>query len=508
MFDIEENLKNLPDRPGVYLHKDKNGEILYVGKALSLKKRVRQYFRSNQKQDPKVKAMVSHIAEFEYIITETEMEALLLESSLVKRHMPKYNVLLRDDKTFPFIKVTLQEEWPRLIKTRKVKEDGARYFGPYTDAAAVNELIELLSAIYQLKRCSTLVFPPGWKPCLNYHLGLCRGVCTRPEDAQAYRNDIEKVIAFLSGETNGVEEELRRRMEDAAAAMDFELAALYRDRIATVKGIPDQKRLDGFLKDVSRNKVKIVRRKAEAMAQKEEDRRRELENAWIKVGFSHIPRTEAYDISHIAGNDAVGGMVVFENGKPLKKEYRRFRIRIALGGDDSDSLKEVIHRRMKRGLAADPGFSTLPDLLLVDGGQQQVAAARRILGNLGLEIPAAGVVKDEKHRTRGFLYNGEEVARGENPVLLRHLATVQEEVHRYAIEYLRGIRSKQMKRSALDEVPGIGEKRKQALFERFGSIEAMRDAEPEELSAVPGMNRKVTEILKKHLNNKIVNPRE
>ena len=193
MFDIQENLKNLPDRPGVYLHKDKNGEILYVGKALSLKKRVRQYFRASHKQDPKVKAMVSHIAEFEYIITETEMEALLLESSLIKRHMPKYNVLLRDDKTFPYIKVTLQEEWPRLIKTRKVKEDGARYFGPYTDAAAVNELIELLSAIYQLKRCSTLSFPPGWKPCLNYHLGLCRGVCVNTEETQEYREDIEKV---------------------------------------------------------------------------------------------------------------------------------------------------------------------------------------------------------------------------------------------------------------------------------------------------------------------------
>jgi excinuclease ABC subunit C len=201
-------------------------------------------------------------------------------------------------------------------------------------------------------------------------------------------------------------------------------------------------------------------------------------------------------------------MVVFENGKPLKKEYRRFRIRIAQGGDDSDSLKEVIFRRMKRGLAADPGFSIMPDLLLVDGGQQQVGAARRILENLGLEIPTAGIVKDDKHRTRGFLYNDHEVTRNENPVLLRHLATVQEEVHRYAVEYLRGIRSKQMKRSALDDVPGIGEKRKQALFERFGSIEAMRDAEQEELSAVPGMNRKVSETLKKHLNNKIVNPRK
>lgn len=506
MFDIQENLRNLPDLPGVYLHKDRDGQILYVGKARSLKKRVRQYFQSTRGQDPKVRALVSHIVEFEYIVTQTEMEALLLESSLIKRHMPKYNVLLRDDKTFPYIKVTLQEPWPRLLKTRRVNDDGARYFGPYTDAAAVNELIELLSGLYRLKRCSPVAFPPDWRPCLNHHLGLCSGACAGLSDAADYAASIRAVVSFLEGDTAGVEEELTRRMDEASEAMEYELAALYRDRLRTVREIPDQERLDEFLTDVRRNKVKVVRRRAEALAEKEQTRQRELSASWQRLGFSHIPRTEAYDISHIAGTDAVGAMAAFQDGKPLRSQYRRFRIKAARGGDDPTSVREVLRRRLLRGLAGDPGFVPLPELILVDGGESQVRAAEETAAELSLAIPVGGMVKDAKHRTRGLLFDGREIRRHDDPTLLRHLGAVQEEVHRFAVEYLRGIRSKGMKRSVLDGIHGIGPVRKQGLFSRFGSVEAMRDATVEELAGAPGMDRKTAETLQKHLQVSIVKP--
>jgi excinuclease ABC C subunit len=367
MFDIKENLKNLPDKPGVYLHKDKDGQIIYVGKAISLKNRVRQYFQSTSKLDPKVRAMVSHIEEFEYIITGTEMEALILENSLIKKYMPKYNVLLRDDKTFPYIKVTLQEEWPRLIKTRRVLTDGARYFGPYTDAAATVQIIDLLSSIYQLKRCGSHSFPEDWRPCLHYHLRECRGLCTGRADAALYRKDLEQVMDFLNGDTKGVLAYLNQRMAEEAEAMNYERAAEYRDIINSVSAIPDQERLDEFLSDVKRNRVKVVRRRAEELARKEQEKLQTLQDAWALAGLLGVHRVEAYDISHIAGTDAVGAMVVFLDGYPQRKAYRRFRIKTAPGGGDTDSLQEVIYRRMKRGLANDPGFSILPDLLLIDG---------------------------------------------------------------------------------------------------------------------------------------------
>ena len=501
MFDIRENLKTLPDKPGVYLHKDKTGEIIYVGKAISLKNRVRQYFQSKSNLDPKVRAMVSHIAEFEYIVTETEMEALLLESNLIKKYMPKYNVLLRDDKTFPYIKVTLGEPWPRLVKTRRIIDDGSRYFGPYTDAAAVTQLIDLLSDIYGLKRCSAGSFPEGFRPCLNYHLKQCRGICTGEVDPAEYRRSVEHAVEFLSGNTGKVLRYLDEQMVREAEVMNYERAAEYRDKIAAVKAIPDQEKLDDFLSDVRRNRVKVVRRKAEEMANREREKQEALKVAWQKAGLAGIDRIEAYDISHIAGTDSVGAMVVFEEGKPSRKSYRRFRIKTAPGGGDTDSLREVVFRRINRGLEQSPGFLPMPDLLLIDGGTNQVNAVEQVLAEMEVSIPVAGMVKDEKHKTRGLILRGKEMDLIDNRVLLRYISTIQEEVHRFAIEYHRGLRSKKLKKSALDDVPGIGEKRKAALLKELGSIEAIAAADVLILEKIPGMNRKAAESVKKHLNS-------
>lgn len=501
MFDIKENLKNLPDRPGVYLHKDKSGQIIYVGKAKSLKNRVRQYFQSGAKLDPKVRAMVSHIEEFEYIITETEMEALILECNLIKKYMPKYNILLRDDKTFPFIKVTMNEEWPRLVKTRRISDDGSKYFGPYTDAALVNQIIDLLSGIYSLKRCGAQGFPEGWRPCLNYHLHQCRGICAVQGERSEYMKAIDQVIKFLNGDNKGVLSYLNFRMSQEAEAMNFERAAEYRDLISAVEAVPDQERLDEFLSDVKRNRVKVIRRKAEELAEKEMEKKQELNSAWEREGFTGIVRIEAYDVSHIAGTDSVGAMVVFDDGKPRRKDYRRFRIRTAPGGGDTDSLQEVIYRRIKRGMSGDPGFSTLPDIILVDGGISQVNAAKQVLTALEVRIPTAGMVKDSKHRTRGLVYNGAESDLRQNRVLFRYIAEIQEEVHRFAIEYHRSLRAKKYNKSVLDDIPGIGEKRKKALLSELGSIEAIASADIDVLKKIPGINRLAAEKVKKHLNN-------
>ena len=504
MFDIKENLRNLPDKPGVYLHKDEAGQILYVGKAISLKNRVRQYFQSSHRLDPKVRAMVSHVAEFEYIVTDTEMEALILENTLIKRYMPKYNVLLRDDKTFPYIKVTLSEKWPRLLKTRRILNDGARYFGPYTDVTAMEEILNLLSNIYQLKRCSTQSFPEAFRPCLHYHLGECRGVCSENQDTTLYRQDLDEVMDFLNGNTKGVLDHLQQQMRIESEAMRFEKAAELRDLIRMVEGVPDQEKLDEFLADVKRNRVKVVRRKAEELAEKEQGRKEALLDAWNGVGLSDVHRIEAYDISHIAGTDAVGALVVYRDGKPEKKAYRRFRVKTAPGGGDTDSLQEVIHRRLKRGLAKDPGFDVLPDLFLIDGGKQQVSAIEQVLTALRVECPVAGMVKDEKHRTRGLLYGGKEWNREENRTLLRYVAQIQEEVHRFAVEYHRGIRAKKIQKSVLDDIPGVGQRRKQLLLSTFGSVEAIVEAGQEAIQGLPGMNRIVAEMVIKHLNNSIV----
>ncbi|MDR0852491.1 MAG: excinuclease ABC subunit UvrC [Clostridiales Family XIII bacterium] len=618
MFDIEENLKTIPDKPGVYLHKDKYGEIIYVGKAVSLKKRVRQYFRPGRNVDVKTAALASHIAEFEYIVTKTEMEALLLENTLIKRHMPRYNVMLRDDKTYPYIKITLKEPFPRILKTRVLKNDGSKYFGPYADVGAVNRIVGLLGDIYRLKRCSMTEFPPGHRPCLNGHIGKCRIVCTGEPDRDAYLSDIEAVISFLKGRNSDVIDYLKRRMKEASDLLDFETAAKWRDYILAAKAvtekqrvellssgnmdivlatapnengmaqitvffvrdgrlvgreihhldatqdstkeeivsaflsqyyvnqtivpgeilveaaIPDEALITAMLSDIRGSVVRIFvpergkkrellklaqgdvsesSRHMEDRIQSSREKEQALEtelNAVITAAretegdgsyaldaktpeLSPCPpcrplRLEAYDISNTGGTDSVGAMVVFELAKPVKADYRKFRIRSDAKGDDYAAMQEVLYRRLRHGLAKDKGFEKMPDLILIDGGTGHVHAALQVIGALGVPLAVAGMVKDDRHRTRGLIVADAEIDLKESPALFHLIGQIQEEVHRFAIEYHRGVRSSAAIRSELDEISGIGAKRRNALLLRFGSIDAIRTATEEELSQTPGMN--------------------
>ena len=606
MFDIQENLKKLPDKPGVYLHKDKLGQVIYVGKAVSLKNRVRQYFQSSRNMDPKVRAMVSHIEEFEYITTDTEMEALILENNLIKKYMPKYNVLLRDDKTYPYIKITTNETYPRILKTRKVQHDGCRYFGPYTDASAVNQLIDMLNGIFALKRCSAQSFPEGFKPCLNYHIHQCRGICTGTVSKVEYLETIDQIVELLNGKNKKVLDYLNRKMAEEAEAMNYEKAAEYRDNIAAVNTISEKQRvvlltagdmdvilgakgesdahvvlffvrqgklsgresyhlqamkeddlkevvsaffkqyysestmipkeilveseladtalLENWLTESKRSQVKItVPQKGDKKALLDMAKRDVIEmmktlderannlrekNAAISSALEDFItglaaqkrkagadpqrngwRVEAYDISNTNGVDSVGAMVVFEGSRPVRKDYRRFKIRTVEGPNDFGSLQEVLYRRFKRGLQGDQSFKTLPDLLLLDGGKPQVSAAEQVLKAMKIEIPVAGMVKDDKHRSRGLLYQERELDFKENPVLFRYIASIQEEVHRFAIDYHRGLRKKSLQKSALDMIEGIGEKRRNALLMHFGSIDRIKEATLEELCSVQGITK-------------------
>ena len=597
MFDIEENLKKLPDCPGVYIHKDKLGQVIYVGKAVSLKNRVRQYFRSPAKMDMKVKSMVSQIAEFEYIKCGTEMEALILECNLIKKYVPKYNVVLRDDKTYPYIKVTVSEDYPRLLKTRRIEKDGAKYFGPYADASAVNTAVELLGEIYMLKCCSLSKFPQGHKPCLNYHIQRCRGICTGNVEKKSYAADIEHALEFLGGKNSGLLGYLKGEMGKAAEQMNFEKAAKFRDYIESVKTISEKQRVTLFglkdtdivltIKSEKRHSAalfsvrggKLQERETHHLNAREEDDEAAVAAAFIKQyynGSALIPkeiivglklperelieeflsglagqavkitspqrgkkkalldlakndtdemvksidekyklrnerkrelgnalsallgereeapagrdfRIEAYDISNTNGIDTVGGMVVFEGTRPSRKDYRRFKVKAATGGDDCGCFQEIVERRLKRAMEKDPGFTNLPDMILVDGGKAQAAAVEKVLKTAEMEIPVLGMVKDEHHRTRGLIYRGEEKPLKDNPALFKYVGTIQEETHRFAIEYHRGLRDKKMRGSVLDNIEGIGPKRRDALLAHFGSIERIKSADTDELRMVKGV---------------------
>jgi excinuclease ABC subunit C len=648
MFDIQESLKNLPDKPGVYMHKDAYGEILYVGKAASLKSRVRQYFQSSRGMDAKVRAMVSHISEFEYITTDTEMEALILENNLIKKHLPRYNVLLRDDKTYPYIKLTLADAFPRLIKTRVVKNDGSRYFGPYADVKSVNRIIDLLNDVYRLKRCPADRFPAGHRPCLNRDIKRCRGVCEGDTDREAYRTAVAGAAAFLNGRSGELTAFLRERMEAAAAALDYETAALYRDYIEAAHAVIEKQRVvllsggdidivlsargekdahvvvffvrDGrlngreshhlqsmredppaeivsaFLKQYYINRSNIPRevlvdaplpdgaliaewlgalrgaavhlhaplkgeKKAlldmakrdianaallldeKAKSQREKDAAvgaafRELlglaADAGENGGAAADPsaretgakggaaaagtgagengdaaedpadarawRIEAYDVSNTGGVDSVGAMVVFYGARSSSKDYRRFRIKTVEGADDYSSIQELLYRRLRRLRDGDAGFSPLPDLILLDGGLGHVNAALKITRAMKLDIPVVGMVKDDKHRTRGLVFRGEEFDLKKRPLLYHFTGRVQEEVHRFAIAYHREARGKAMTRSALDDVRGIGPKRRNALLAHFGGAERIKAASEEELSQVPGMTRAAAQALRAHFS--------
>ncbi|MDD7601439.1 MAG: excinuclease ABC subunit UvrC [Firmicutes bacterium] len=594
MFDIKENLKKLPDTPGVYLHKDKLGQVIYVGKAVSLKNRVRQYFQSPANQSPKVRAMVSHIAEFEYITCQTEMEALILECNLIKKYAPKYNVLLRDDKTYPYIKVTLSEDYPRIVKTRRIEKDGDKYFGPYSDAGAVNQMIDLLNKIYRFKRCPASRFPESHRPCLNFHIGECRGVCTGQVSREKYRESVEDAMEFLSGHQKKLVDRLTEKMTACSEAMNYEEAAVYRDYILAAKSIGEVQRvtmvngkdldvvlpvragqtqsvvlftvrdgklsgretfamqtgaeddydslIGGFIKQyysqwavvpgeilVERplkegpliekflegqgegRKVRIfvpqrgdkkallnlaqrdageMTRNLEEKVKSGEERNqaliRELEAV---LGFhKESYRIESYDISNTNGVDTVGAMVVFQNLKPVRKDYRRFKIRTIEGPNDYGSLQEMLYRRFRRAEAGDPGFRTLPDVILMDGGQGQVTAAEKVLTAMKIPIPVLGMAKDDSHRTRALVNGrGEEILLSERPLLFQYCGTIQEEVHRFAIDYHRSLHNKNTIRSVLDNIRGIGPVKRNALLNHFQTVEDIKKASLEKLMEVPGI---------------------
>ena len=613
MFDIQEELKKLPDCPGVYMHKDAFGQIIYVGKAVNLSRRVHQYFQNPANQTPKVRKMVEHIAEFEYITAGSEMEALILECNLIKKYSPKYNILLRDDKTYPYIKVTMGERYPRILKTRRVVNDGSKYFGPYADAGAVNVTIDLLNSVYSLKRCGAADFPEGFKPCLNFHIHQCKGICRGGVKEEDYMESLNKALEFLQGRDKEVLKLLREKMEAASEALDYENAAVYRDYIKAVETIGQKQRvvlshpenldivllcrglsgahavlftvregkLSGresfFLGDLHPGKseeqvaefikqyyyasvmvpkeilvtgltedaqlledwlsqqrgsrvsliapergekralMDLVRKDVDEMVRDLDERaRRQLEKEEaVKIGLcqvfgdelgSSIHRIEAFDISHINGVDSVGGMVVFSDGRPQKKDYRRFKIKTIEGADDTGSMQEVLFRRFKEAKNGAPGFEVLPDLILMDGGEGQVNACKAVLLALGFsDIPVAGAVKDDKHRTRALLFEGVETPLKGNPRLYAYIGAIQEEVHRFAIEYHHNLRGKTMTRSVLDDIPGIGEKRKLALLSRFGSVEGIKQASVYDLAAVDGMNASAAESVAEYFAKKSKN---
>lgn len=617
MFDIDDELKKLPDQPGVYIMKDGNGEIIYVGKAISLKKRVRQYFQSSRNNPPKVNAMVKHIHEFEYIIVDNEVEALILEANLIKKHKPKYNILLRDDKQYPYIKVTTNERYPRVIKTRRVLKDGAKYFGPYPSAYAVNDTIDIIRNLYPIRTCNKNFEKQNriTRPCLNYYIGRCLGPCQGNVDEEKYMEMIDEIIMFLSGKEDKLIEIIEEKMKKASENLDFESAAKYRDQINSLniilekqkmvssniidqdvigmaKGIDevciqiffiragkiigrehfilsdtfneDRKEiLSSFIKQfylgtayipkeifiedeiddmeaVSKwltekrgNKVtlrvpkrgeksklmEMVRKNAMDMLSQHGDKflrkQREEENALEQLkfvlGIDNIPnRIEAYDISNISGVLSVGSMVVFEQGRPKKSDYRRFKIQTVTTPDDYKSMEEVIKRRFIRGLKEKEiikenkielkGFSAFPDLIMMDGGKGQVNIALKVLKELGLNIPVCGLVKDDTHNTRGIIFNNREIKLEESSAGFRLIYKIQEEAHRFAISYHRSLRSKKMFKSELDDIKGIGEKRKRELLKHFHTIDNIKKASIEELAQVDSMNRSVAEDLFNYFN--------
>ena len=612
MLDLRERLDQLPDKPGVYIMKNELDEIIYVGKAKSLRKRVRQYFGSYGKSSKKVASMVSKIHDFEYIIVENEVESLVLESNLIKDNFPKYNILLRDDKQYPYIKVKVNERFPRVIKTRRILKDGAKYFGPYPDVFAVNESIETFERLYPLRTCNLNlenVEEKNYRPCLNYYIGKCLGPCIGNVKDQDYNVMVEEVLSFLSSSDNKLIDKLHEKMMDYSRNLDYENAADIRDRIknleylkerqlisdpearddkdiiALAKGIDevliqifffrngkiigrehymirdyyndsyeeifssflkqfyigasyipkeiiieekpmDIKVLEDWLSEKRGNKVTItvpvkgdkkelvrmVKRNALDMIEKYGDKykkraesnRLALEEIKDLIGLSRRPRRiEAYDISNISGVESVGSMVVFEDGDAKKSDYRKFRIKSVIGPDDYSSLKEVIERRFKRGVEEkkedkNSSFSNFPDLIMMDGGKGQVNAAKEILDKLKLNIEICGLVKDDFHRTRGIIYNNKEFNVDLNSRAYKMIYKIQEEAHRFAINYHRNLRSKTMFKSELDDIKLIGPKRKENLLKHFKSIDKIKKASIQELMEVESMNEKSAESIYEH----------
>lgn len=601
MFLIEEELKKLPGKPGVYIMHGEKDEIIYVGKAVSLKNRVRQYFQSSRNKGAKIEQMVTHITRFEYIVTDSELEALVLECNLIKEHRPKYNTMLKDDKTYPFIKVTVNEPYPRVLFSRTMKKDKAKYFGPYTSSTAVKDVIELVRKIYMVRSCNRNLPRDCGKdrPCLYYHMKQCTAPCQGNVSEEVYKQNIGQVLHFLNGNFQETIDQLTEKMMAASEDMRFEDAAGYRDLINSIRRNGERQKIttygeedrdiiavamdesedlreqdavvqvffmrggrligrDHFFLRVARGDTKAQVLSsflkqfyagtpfipAEIMMQTEiedgeiiEDwltaRRKQRvhirvpkkgtkeklvelakENAWMVLskdrerikreegrtigavkeiedwlGLKDIVRMEAYDISNISGFESVGSMVVYEKGKPKRSDYRKFKIKWVQGPNDYASMEEVLTRRFTHESKGEyDSFSILPDLILMDGGRGQVNIARKVLGELGIDIPVCGMVKDDNHRTRGVYFNNVEIPIDTSGEGFHLVTRIQDEAHRFAIEYHRSLRSKEQVHSVLDDIPGIGETRRKALMRRFRSVENIRDASVEELSQTESMN--------------------
>lgn len=601
-FNIEEELKKLPGKPGVYIMHDKADEIIYVGKAISLKNRVRQYFQSSRNKSQKIIKMVEHIDHFEYIITDSELEALVLECNLIKEHRPKYNTMLKDDKSYPYIKVTVSEDYPRIILARQMKRDKAKYFGPYTSAGAVKDTIELLRKIYKIRTCNKAL-PKDigiGRACLNYHIKQCAAPCQGYISKEEYNESVKKALEFLNGSYQGVISMLTEKMNKAAGDMEFETAAEYRDLLTSVKQIAQKQKITnsdmenkdiiacaiegedaviqvffirdgklmgrehfhmnmaiaeereqivtGFIKEYyggtpfipahimvqdeledavvienwlterrgqrvhievpkrgqKEKMVELAEKNARMVLDQDLERiRREQERtigAMAEIAgllnLSGLKRVEAFDISNISGMESVGSMVVFENGKPKRNDYRRFKIKYVKGPNDYASMEEVLTRRFTHGQSEREtgdytSFSVFPDLIMMDGGRGQVNVALKVLDALKIHIPVCGMVKDDNHRTRGLYFNNVELpidTRGEG---FKLITRVQDEAHRFAIEYHRSLRTQSQVRSVLDEIEGVGPVRRKALMKYFMDIEAIKNADMEELMKVPNITEQV-----------------
>ncbi len=605
MFDLEEELKKLPAKPGVYIMHDKFDNIIYVGKAKILKNRVRQYFQSHRNHSPKIIQMVSRVAYFEYIITDSELEALVLENNLIKEHRPKYNTMLKDDKTYPFIKITVNEAFPRVLFSRTMKHGTGKYFGPFTSSYAVKDTIELLTKLYKVRTCNRKLPADIGKerPCLNYHIGQCDAPCQGYITMEEYGKRIDEVINFLNGNYSDIMDSLNEKMLKASENLEFEEAARYRDLLNSVKQVAQKQKITAddptdrdviacasngedavvqifFIRegkllgrehfhmrvatgdtrsDIILNFIKqyyggtpyipniimlqeeieeldvitewltdLKRRKVSLITPKKGDKEKMVELAYknaqmvlnqdtekIKLEekrtigamkeieswlhLKNLKRVEAYDISNTSGVESVGSMIVFENGKPKKNDYRKFKIRTVKGPNDYESMREVLTRRFNRALAEidgseeSRGFSKLPDIIMMDGGRGQVNIALEVLDSLGLNIPVAGMVKDDTHSTRGLYYNNVEIPINKHSEGFKLITRVQDEAHRFAITYHRSLRGKYEVKSVLDDIKGIGPVKRKALMKAFLDIDKIRNASISELMEVDGITLELAE---------------
>ncbi len=612
MFDIQEELKKLPDKPGVYLMKDDTGTVIYVGKARVLKNRVRQYFQTSAAHTPKVTAMVAKIKEFEYIVTDTELEALILECNLIKDKKPRYNILLKDDKSYPYIKITMNEEYPRIFMTRRVEKDGARYFGPYSNVISVRETIGLIKKVFPIRTCKRVLPRDIGKsrPCLNYHIGQCLGPCSGKVEKDEYRAVVRDICSFLDGKQDVIIAKIEKQMQDASDKLEFERAAALRNKLTSLRHITQEQKVlsvagmdqdivgfaanktdtciqiffirggkllgrefyiiegtgeaelqetaPSFLKQFygtadiipseiiiavdfedkdlvedwlssrrgSRVHVKVPQRgeKQHMVEMVSENARIELKRFTEKaaqpdgiqeglremaglLGLDEVPqRIEAYDISNTGSSEIVASMVVFEDGRAAKKEYRRFKVRSSEIQNDYASMQEVLYRRFRHAEAekqkepeedtsSERKFSKLPDLIMLDGGLGHVNAVGKVFDEIGVTVPLCGMVKDDRHRTRGLVLPDREIDLTSNLNVLRFVTSIQDEAHRFALDYNKKLRAKRYSKSILDEADGIGPKRKKALLKHFGSVSRMRQAGVDDLEAVEGISRPLAEKL-------------